>query len=122
MIILGIDTSCDDTSVAILEGREKVLSNIVSSQADLHSLFGGVVPEIASRRHVELIDSIYRAALYKAGLSPHEIDAISVTNCPGLIGSILVGLCFAKGLAVSMKKPIIGINHVEAHVMGIFLE
>jgi len=122
MIILGIDTSCDDTSMALLEGKNKVLSSVVSSQADLHSIFGGVVPEIASRRHVELLDGIYRTAISKAGVWPHEIDAISVTNGPGLIGSVLVGLCFAKGLAISLKKPLIGINHVEAHVMSIFLE
>ncbi|MBP8625076.1 MAG: tRNA (adenosine(37)-N6)-threonylcarbamoyltransferase complex transferase subunit TsaD [Syntrophorhabdaceae bacterium] len=122
MIILGIDTSCDDTSIAILENRNNILSNIVSSQADLHKVFGGVVPEIASRRHVELIGSIYSAAIAEAGISPKSIDAICVTNCPGLIGSIIVGLCFAKGLALSLKTPLIGINHVEAHAMSIFLE
>lgn len=122
MIILGIDTSCDDTSLAVIEGKNKVLSNIVSSQVDLHRLFGGVVPEIASRQHAEIIDMIYKDAIKEAGVSPHDIDAICVTNGPGLIGSILVGLCFAKGICLSLHKPIIGINHIEAHAMVIFLE
>ncbi|HOV90530.1 MAG TPA: tRNA (adenosine(37)-N6)-threonylcarbamoyltransferase complex transferase subunit TsaD [Syntrophorhabdaceae bacterium] len=122
MIIMGIDTSCDDTSVAILQNRNKILSNIVSSQTDFHSVFGGVVPEIASRRHVELIDNICRSAVDMAGISLNLVDAICVTNCPGLIGSVLVGLCFAKGLSLSLNKPLIGINHIEAHAMSIFLE
>ena len=122
MITLGIDTSCDDTSVALLNGDNKILSNIVSSQVDLHRFFGGVVPEIASRKHVELIDTIYANALEEAGISSQDIDLISVTNGPGLIGSILVGLCFAKGLVCALKKPLVAVNHVEAHAMSIFLE
>jgi N6-L-threonylcarbamoyladenine synthase len=121
MIILGIDTSCDDTSVAVLDGA-RVLSNIVSSQVDLHALFGGVVPEIASRKHVEMIDGIYRQALTEAGLSLAEVDVLAVTQGPGLIGSLLAGLCFGKGLALSTGKPLVGVNHVEAHAMSIFLE
>jgi len=122
MIILGIDTSCDDTSISVLEGKNIILSNIVSSQIDLHSRFGGVVPEIASRKHLEIIDSIFYEAIEKAGISKEQLDVICVTQGPGLIGSVLVGLCFAKGLAISLKKPIIGVNHVEAHAMSIFLE
>ncbi len=121
MIILGIDTSCDDTSVAVLDGT-LVLSNIVSSQVPLHALFGGVVPEIASRKHTELIDGIYRQALMEAGLSLADVDVLAVTQGPGLIGSLLAGICFAKGLALSSGKPLVGVNHVEAHAMSIFLE
>ena len=122
MIIFGIDTSCDDTSVALLEDGKRILSNIVSSQVDLHRLFGGVVPEIASRKHIELIENISRGAIEEAGITYQNIDVISVTAGPGLIGSILVGLCFAKGLSLALNKPLIGINHIQAHAVSIFLE
>ncbi len=121
MIILGIDTSCDDTSVAVLDDR-RVLSNIVSSQVPVHALFGGVVPEIASRKHVEVIDRIFGQALADAGLTIRDVEILAVTQGPGLIGSLLVGLCFAKGLALSTGKPFVGVNHIEAHAMSIFLE
>lgn len=122
MVILGIDTSCDDTSLALIDERRKVLAHVISSQADLHGLFGGVVPEIASRKHVELIDLIYNDVLEKAGLSAGNIDCVGVTSGPGLIGSVLVGLCFAKGLCLAGGIPLVGVNHVEAHAMSIFLE
>lgn len=122
MIILGIDTSCDDTSVALLRDGKEVLSDVVSSQVELHSFFGGVVPEIASRKHVELIDLIYRRALSEAGISLDQIDCLACTNGPGLIGSLLVGLMFTKGLSLSRNKPMVAVNHVEAHAMSIFLE
>lgn len=122
MVILGIDTSCDDTSIALLEDGKKILSNIVSSQVDLHKAFGGVVPEIASRKHIELIDGIYRQALEEAQIAGSQIDCVGATAGPGLIGSVLVGLSFAKGLALSLQKPLVGINHIEAHAMSIFLE
>jgi N6-L-threonylcarbamoyladenine synthase len=121
MIILGIDTSCDDTSIAVLDDT-KVLSNVVSSQVSLHSRFGGVVPEIASRKHVELIDRIYEEALGEAGLALRDIEAVAVTQGPGLVGSLLVGLCFSKGLVLGTGKPFVGVNHLEAHAMSIFLE
>ena len=121
MIILGIDTSCDDTSVAILDDR-KILSNIVSSQISAHSLFGGVVPEIASRKHVEHIDLIYAEALKEAGLAQKDIEILSVTQGPGLIGSVLVGLCFVKGIGLATGRPLVGVNHIEAHAMSVFLE
>jgi N6-L-threonylcarbamoyladenine synthase len=121
MIILGIDTSCDDTSVAVLDG-DRLSSSVVSSQVELHSLFGGVVPEIASRKHVELIDTIYGRAIGEAGITLDDIDLIAVTQGPGLIGSLLSGLCFAKGLSLATGKPLSGVNHVEAHAMTIFLE
>jgi N6-L-threonylcarbamoyladenine synthase len=121
MIILGIDTSCDDTSVAVLEDF-KILSNVVSSQVPLHRLFGGVVPEIASRKHVETIDAIFTQALEKANVTLNDIELLSVTQGPGLIGSVLAGLCFVKGLSLATAKPMIGVNHVEAHSLSIFLE
>ncbi len=122
MLILGIDTSCDDTSLAILDDKRDIRANIISSQVNLHAMFGGVVPEIASRKHVELIDSLFGAVLEEAEITPPALDLIAVTNGPGLIGSVLVGLCFAKGLSLALHKPLIGVNHVEAHAMSIFLE
>ncbi len=122
MIVLGIDTSCDDTSLAVLKNRNEVLSNVVSSQIRLHTLFGGIVPELASRKHVELIDSMYAKALTDAGVSLEDIDCVAVTNGPGLIGSLLAGLMFAKGLCLSHSAPMVAVNHVEAHAMSIFLE
>lgn len=122
MIVLGIDTSCDDTSFAVLKDGREILSNVVSSQVPLHSLFGGVVPEIASRKHVELVDVVYHEALAQADLTLRNVDVIAVTQGPGLIGSVLVGLCFAKGLAEVSKKPLVGVNHVEAHALSIFLD
>ncbi len=122
MLVLGIDTSCDDTSLALLEDGRRIIADVVSSQVDLHSHFGGVVPEVASRKHVELIDSLYAKMLSSAGVSAGEIDVITVTNGPGLVGSLLVGLCFAKGLSLALDKPLLGVNHVEAHAMSIFLE
>jgi N6-L-threonylcarbamoyladenine synthase len=122
MIILGIDTSCDDTSFALLKDGKDLLSNIVSSQIDLHKVFGGVVPEIASRKHIELIDGLYMESLDVAGISDNTIHAIGVTAGPGLIGSVLIGLCFAKGLSLALNIPIIGVNHIEAHAMSILLE
>jgi N6-L-threonylcarbamoyladenine synthase len=121
MLILGIDTSCDDTSVAILDDR-KILSNIVSSQVSAHRPFGGVVPEIASRKHVERIDIICRQALEESDVTLRDIQILSVTQGPGLIGSVLVGLCFAKGVGLATGKPMIGVNHIEAHALSIFLE
>jgi N6-L-threonylcarbamoyladenine synthase len=122
MLILGIDTSCDDTSFAVIDDRRNIIAQVISSQVDLHKAFGGVVPEIASRKHVELIDSLFEETLHSGGVTPADLDLISVTNGPGLIGSVLIGLCFAKGLALALCKPLIGINHVEAHAMSIFLE
>ncbi len=121
MIILGIDTSCDDTSCAVLEDR-KILSNIVSSQIKIHSKYGGVVPEIASRKHIEWIWEVVERALNEAKKTLRDVDLISVCHGPGLIGSLLVGLCFAKALSYAAKKPIIGVNHLEGHIQAIFLE
>ncbi|MCX7988572.1 MAG: tRNA (adenosine(37)-N6)-threonylcarbamoyltransferase complex transferase subunit TsaD [Thermodesulfovibrio sp.] len=121
MLILGIDTSCDDTSAAVLEDR-KILSNIVSSQIQFHSKYGGIVPEIASRKHIEWITDVTEKALNEAHISLKDIDLVAVCHGPGLIGSLLVGLCFAKALSFASKKPIIGVNHLEAHIQAVFLE
>ena len=122
MVILGIDTSCDDTSIALLRDGSEILSNIVSSQVELHGLFGGIVPELASRKHVELIGRIFERALSDAHVTLGDVGCVAVTNGPGLIGSLLVGLMFAKGLCLSTSTPMVAVNHVEAHAMSIFLE
>ncbi len=122
MLTLGIDTSCDDTSMAVIDETRRIRSNIVSSQIDVHKVFGGIVPEIASRKHLELIDVIFRQTLETASIKAEDLDFICVTNGPGLVGSLLIGLCFAKGISVALKKPLIGVNHVEAHAMSVFLE
>ncbi len=122
MLILGIDTSCDDTSIALLKDGTELLSNVISSQVHLHGQFGGVVPELASRKHVEHIDRIYEQALADAQRSIDDIDCVAVTNGPGLIGSVLAGLMFAKGLCLAASKPMVAVNHVEAHAMAILLE
>jgi N6-L-threonylcarbamoyladenine synthase len=106
MIILGIDTSCDDTSIALVGNGRTILSHIVSSQADLHRRFGGIVPEIASRKHVELIDTICDNVFIDAGLTPRDVDIVGVTSGPGLIGSVLVGLSFAKGFCLARNIPL----------------
>jgi len=121
MLILGIDTSCDDTSVAVLENRN-ILSNIVSSQIKFHSKYGGIVPEIASRKHIEWIWDVTEKALSEAKTDLKYIDLIAVCYGPGLIGSLLVGLCFAKSLSYASGKPLIAVNHIEGHINAVFLE
>ncbi|MGC8795989.1 tRNA (adenosine(37)-N6)-threonylcarbamoyltransferase complex transferase subunit TsaD [Thermodesulfovibrio sp.] len=121
MIVLGIDTSCDDTSVAVLEDR-KILSNVVSSQIKFHSKYGGIVPEIASRKHIEWIWDVTEKAINEANLTMKDIELIAVCHGPGLIGSLLVGLCFAKALSYASRKSLIGVNHLEGHIQAIFLE
>ena len=125
MYILGIESSCDETSAAVIEidaEKRKILSNIVASQIDIHRLYGGVVPEIASRAHIEAISSITYEALEKAGLKIDDIGAIAVTAFPGLIGALLVGVNFAKSLAFSRKIPLVAVNHMKAHVAASYLE
>lgn len=121
-VVLGIETSCDETSCAlVLNGRE-ILSNIVASQDAVHAPYGGVVPELASRVHIEKIHLIVEMALKKANLSLREVDGISVTSGPGLMGSLIVGLSYAKALAYALNIPFCGVNHLEAHLHAIFLE
>lgn len=118
--ILGIETSCDETSVAVLEKRT-VLSSVVASQAQLHAQWGGVVPEAAARQHVERLNPVLQQALDEAGVALRQIDAIAVTNRPGLVGALVVGLAAAKALAFALQKPFVGVNHLEGHLYSAFL-
>jgi len=122
VIILGIETSCDETSAAVVKDGRQVLSNIIASQVDVHAKFGGVVPEIAARKHIEAIGYIVNQAVEEAGLQMADIDAYAVANGPGLAGALLVGLNYAKGLAYAYKKPLIGVHHIEAHVCANYLD
>lgn len=122
MIILGIETSCDETSIAILKDGKEVLSNKISSQIEIHKEFGGVVPEIASRHHIKNIAAILEEALEEAKITMEEIDYIAVTYAPGLIGALLVGVSFAKGLAYVHNIPIIPVHHIKAHIYANFIE
>jgi len=121
-LILGIETSCDETAAAVVAFGEDVLSSVVSSQVDLHARFGGVVPEIASRAHLELLIPVVAQAMVEAGVSGADLDAVAVTHGPGLIGALLVGLSGAKGLALAWDLPLIGVNHLEAHLYAAQLE
>lgn len=125
MVILGIESSCDETSAAVVrmeEGNREILSNIVASQIEIHRLYGGVVPEIASRAHIEAISGIVDEALRTAGVSLSEIECVAVTSHPGLIGALLVGVNFAKSLAYANNIPLVAVNHVKAHVAAAYLE
>lgn len=119
--ILGIDTSCDDTSAAVVRDGRDVLSNVVSSQMDVHGKYGGIVPELASRKHIEMIWSVSDSALRESGVGLDDLSAVAVCHGPGLIGSLLVGCLFAKALCYSRKIPLIGVNHLEGHVFTHFL-
>lgn len=116
MYVLGIETSCDETAFAVLKDDATILANIVASQADLHARFGGVVPELACRRHIDLITTTLEQALEKSEISLQQIDLIAFTQGPGLIGALLVGVNMGKGLALATNKPFVGVNHVEAHL------
>ncbi len=118
MIVLGIETSCDETSVAIIGDDRKIYSHLVFSQLKAHEVFGGVVPEIASRSHLDILDSMVAKAIVESGLNLSEIDAIAVTGGPGLIGGVLVGVLYAKGLASAAKKKFVAVNHLEGHALS----
>lgn len=120
MLILSIESSCDETSVAVTDGR-KVLSNIVSTQIEEHKIYGGVVPEIASRRHTENISAVCRAAVMKAGIEYKDLKAVAVTFAPGLIGALLVGVNFAKGLSYSLGIPLIPVHHLRSHIAANYI-
>ncbi len=122
MIILGIETSCDECSIAIVRDGKEILSNIIATQIEEHIPYYGVVPEIASRLHTEWIVDVYNQALEEAGITPKELTAIAVTSEPGLVGSLMVGVCFAKGLAKALNIPLIGVNHIFAHLYAPSLE
>lgn len=115
-IILGIETSCDETSVAVVKNGTTILANVVASQIESHKRFGGVVPEIASRHHVEQITIVLEEALQEAGITMEEIDAIAVTEGPGLVGALLIGVAAAKALAFAYQKPLIGVHHIAGHI------
>lgn len=121
MITLGIESSCDETGIAVVKNGREVLSNVVASSLKFHSKYGGVVPEIASRMQLESIAGVYSQALKDAGIRPGQIDLVSLTAKPGLPGSLLVGISFAKGLALSLDKPLLGINHIYSHIYANFL-
>jgi N6-L-threonylcarbamoyladenine synthase len=121
-LVLGIETSCDETAAALVMGGRDVVSSVVSSQVDLHAAYGGVVPEIASRAHLELFNPVVAAAIVEAGVTESRIDAVACTVGPGLIGALLVGVAGAKALALTWGVPFIGVNHLEAHLYAAFLE
>src|SRR3970040_1368894 len=122
MRILGIESSCDDTAAALYDSSAGLLGNVVSSQVTVHRLYGGVAPELASREHIRSVVPVVERALADAGSGRREVDGIAVTVGPGLIGSLLVGLCFAKSLAYAWGKPLYGADYLEAHVHAVFLE
>ena len=120
--ILAIESSCDETAAAVVRNGREVLSNVISSQIELHKLYGGVVPEIASRKHVEKINQVIQAALDEAHVSLQEIDAIGVTYGPGLVGALLVGVAEAKAIAYAKKLPLVGVHHIEGHISANYIE
>ena len=122
MLILGIETSCDETAVAVVEDGKYIHSNLVASQVELHREFYGVVPEVASRKHLEVILPLINKSLQEAKISLKNLNAVAVTAGPGLLGSLLVGVTVAKGIALSLNIPLIGINHLEAHLYAAFLQ
>ena len=121
MKILAIETSCDETAAAIVKDGREIISSIVHTQIAEHSLYGGVVPEIASRRHIEKIDEVVSRALSDAKMTVNDVDAIAVTAGPGLIGALLVGLNFAKGLALGANKPLIPVHHIRGHIAANYI-
>ncbi len=121
MFILGIETSCDETAAAVVEDGRRVLSSVVATQFELHARYGGVVPELAARRHLENILPVVEAALDEAGLLPQELSGLAVTQRPGLIGALVIGMAVAKALAFTWKLPLVGVHHLEAHVLAAFL-
>ena len=119
--ILGIESSCDETAAAVVKNGREVLSNVISSQIDLHTLYGGVVPEIASRKHIEKINQVVEQALKEADMALKDITAIAVTYGPGLVGALLVGVSFAKSLAFALGKPLVGVHHIEGHISANYI-
>jgi N6-L-threonylcarbamoyladenine synthase len=121
MVILAVETSCDDTCAAVTD-QSRILSNVISSQAAAHARYGGVVPEVASRHHLELVNPVVEAALLESDVELGDVDALAVTTHPGLIGALLVGVATAKGLAAPLRKPLVGVDHLHGHVAANFLE
>lgn len=121
IITLGIESSCDETSVSVVKNGREVLSNVINSQIDIHKRFGGVVPEIASRNHVEAISSVTKEALEQANVSFSDIDVIACTYGPGLVGALLVGVAYAKALSYALNKPLVGVNHIQGHIAANYI-
>lgn len=121
-LILGVESSCDETAASVIKNGRVILSNIISSQIDLHKKYGGVVPEIASRKHVELVIPVINQALEEAGVTLEQIDAVGVTYGPGLVGALLVGLTAAKAIAFTANKPLVGVHHIEGHIAANYLQ
>src|SRR5947199_10194868 len=121
-MILGLETSCDETAAALITGEGRILANVVSSQAELHARYGGVVPEVASRRHLELVTPVIREALSDADATLEDVDRIAVTQGPGLIGALLVGLAAAKAVAWSRRLPLVPVDHLDGHVASLYLQ
>ena len=121
ILILGIESSCDETSVSVVKNGREVLSNVINSQVPIHEKFGGVVPEIASRNHVEAISDVTKKALKEANITLEEVDAISVTQGPGLVGALLVGVSYAKALSYALNKPLVPVNHIAGHIAANYL-
>ncbi len=119
--ILAIETSCDETAAAVIEDGRKILSDIVYSQADIHAIFGGVVPEIASRKHIDALDKVVKKALIDSNLSFSDIDAVAVTSCPGLVGALLTGVSYAKSISYALSKPLISVHHIKGHIAANYL-
>ena len=122
IVILGIESSCDETAASIVRNGREVLSNVISSQIALHTLYGGVVPEIASRKHIEKINVVIEQALSEAQMTLDDLDAIGVTYGPGLVGALLVGVSEAKAIAYAKKLPLIGVHHIEGHISANYIE
>lgn len=120
--ILGIESSCDETAASIVKNGREVLSNVISSQIDLHTLYGGVVPEIASRKHIEKINQVVEQALAEADMTMDQVTAIAVTYGPGLVGALLVGVSYAKSLAFALGKPLVGVHHIEGHISANYID
>lgn len=120
--ILAIESSCDETAASVVNNGRQVLSNIISSQIDLHTLYGGVVPEIASRKHIEKINQVIEEALKEAGVTLEDITAIAVTYGPGLVGALLVGVSATKAIAFATGKPLVGVHHIEGHISANYIE
>ena len=120
--ILGIESSCDETAASVVKNGREVLSNVISSQIDLHTLYGGVVPEIASRKHIERINQVIEEALMTAGMTLDDLDAIGVTYGPGLVGALLVGVAEAKAISYAKKLPLVGVHHIEGHISANYIE
>ncbi len=121
ILVLGIESSCDETSVAVVKNGREVLSNVINSQIKIHEEYGGVVPEIASRCHTEVINQVMKQALKEANVTLDDIDVIATTYGPGLVGALLVGVSYAKGLSFASNKPLVGVNHIEGHIAGNYI-